>query len=189
MRRRFAPVRFLRNVLLLVPMAAVCVAGVGAAPQSVTEVNLKSAFLYKFTLFANWNDGLGAEGSPISICVLGRDDLGDALQESVEGRRAHHRPLVVERPGDAREARDCHIVFIGWTDPSRVDRTLKALEGRPILTVGEIDGFAERGGMIAIVTRQNRLRLEINLRVVKNAGLRLSSQLLKLAKLVDVGGG
>ena len=91
---------------------------------------------------------------------------------------------MVERPTNSREARSCHIVFIGWTDPSRVDRTVKDLEGRPILTVGELDGFAERGGMIAMVMRQNRLRLEINLRAVERAGLRLSSQLLKLAKLV-----
>ncbi len=189
MRRRFAALRLLRSVLLLVPMAAVCVAGIGAAPQNVSDASLKSAFLYKFTLFANWNDGLGEDGSPISICVLGRDDLSDALQEAVEGRRAHHRPLVVERPTNAREARSCHIVFIGWPDPSRVDRTLKVLDGRPILTVGELDDFAERGGMIAIVTRQNRLRLKINLRVVERAGLRLSSQLLKLAKLIDVGEG
>lgn len=180
--------RLLQSVLSLVLLVVVCFAGAGAAPQRVTEVSLKSAFLYKFTLFADWHDALGDEGVPISICVLGRDDLGDALQEAVVGRTAHNRPIVVRRPNDAVEARSCHIAFIGWSDPDRVDRTLAALAGRPILTVGELDGFAERGGMINMVTRENRLRLEINLGAVERAGLRLSSQLLKLAKLVDVQG-
>jgi hypothetical protein len=166
-----------------------CLAGAGAAPKRVTEISLKSAFLYKFTLFADWNGALGDEGAPISICVMGRDDLADDLQEAVQNRTAHSRPITVRRPSRAAEAGGCHVLFIGWTEPTLVDRALARLAERPILTVGELEGFAERGGMINIVKRDNRLRLKINLRAVESAGLRLSSQLLKLATLVDLQRG
>ena len=92
MRRRFAALRLLRSVLLLVPMAAVCVAGIGAAPQSVTEASLKSAFLYKFTLFANWNDGLGEA----AVALVADEDV-------VRGTfRVQQRCIVMHRDRDRR---------------------------------------------------------------------------------------
>jgi hypothetical protein len=187
-RRSLPPVARRRKALLLLALAWVGLTGAGAAPKRVAEVGLKSAFLYKFTLFTDWNGALGSPDAPISICVMGRDDIADYLQEAVQNRTAHSRPIAVRRPRGTVEADGCHVLFIGWSEPNLVDRALASLADRPILTVGELEGFAERGGMINIVKRDNRLRLEINLRAVESSGLRLSSQLLKLAKLVDVQG-
>jgi hypothetical protein len=178
-----------RKALLLLGVASVGLAGAGAPPQRVAEAGLKSAFLYKFTLFTDWNGALGSPDAPISICVMGRDDIADYVQEVVQNRTAHGRRIAVRRPNDSAEAEGCHVLFIGWSDPTLVDRALARLADRPILTVGELEGFAERGGMINIVKRDHRLRLEINPRAVERSGLRLSSQLLKLAKLVDGEGG
>ena len=54
----------------------------------------------------------------------------------------------------------------------------------PVLTVGEVEGFAEQGGMVNLLAGPNRIVMEINREVANRAGLSVSSQLLKLAKLI-----
>ena len=53
-----------------------------------------------------------------------------------------------------------------------------------MLTVGEADHFARRGGMIGFFLEDNRVRLEVNRGAAERAGLRLSSKLLAVARLV-----
>ena len=157
---------------------------------TASETNVKSAFLYKFTHFAEWPpEAMGRRGGPIAMCVMGRDELAEVLEHAVEGRKARDRPLVVRRVDDSDAAAGCHLLFIGWSDAKRIDRILGALASQPILTVGDVQGFARRGGMINLGLEGNRMRFEINRGAAERAGIHLSSQLLKLAHLVEEEGG
>ena len=54
-----------------------------------------------------------------------------------------------------------------------------------MLTVGESPRFAERGGMIGFwVTGEGRVAFDINLQRAEQSELRMSAQLLKLARIV-----
>ena len=59
-----------------------------------------------------------------------------------------------------------------------------AFKGHSVLTVGEQEGFAVRGGIVNLTKEKNKVRFEINLDAAKRAGLKMSSQLLKLAKVI-----
>jgi hypothetical protein len=161
------------------------------AQKRASEVSLKSAFLYKFTHFAEWPpEAMGNGKNPIVMCVIGRDSLAEVLEDSVQGRTSGGRLLVVRRVGGAEEARACHVLFIGWSDGEKIDQVIGSLAEQPILTVGDVEGFGQRGGMINLRKQGSRLRLEINRRAADRAGINLSSQLLKLANLVaDEGSG
>ncbi len=50
-----------------------------------------------------------------------------------------------------------------------------------MLTISDIPDFAERGGGIGLLYRENKVLFEINLASTRKAGLRLSSQMLNLA--------
>lgn len=157
-----------------------------AERPEVTETGVKSAFLYKFTHFAYWPaEAMGKAGAPLSMCVMGRDELADVLEQAIDGRKARNRPLVVRRVANADGARGCHVLFIGWSKLERIERMLGKLGRQPTLTVGDAKGFARRGGMINLTTQGKRMRLEINREAAERVGIRLSSQLLKLATLVD----
>ncbi len=187
--RRRAATRVSLILLLVVPW--LLASGAGAASHEASEVGLKSAFLFKFTHYTQWPlQAMGAAGSPIAMCVAGRDALADGLERAVKGRNSQKRPLAVKRIEHAVEATGCHVLFIGWSEPGRIDRVLGMLARQPTLIVGDVAGFARRGGMINLTKKGNRLRFEINRRAVEGAGLRLSSQLLKLANLIeDESGG
>ena len=149
------------------------------------EDRLKVAFLYNFAKFVEWPpEALSDEKSTFILAVLDEDDrLGPALQ-SIRGKTVKGRTLTIRRFKTLQDLADCHILFITSSEKKQVERALEFLEGSSVLTVGEMERFAEMGGIINFVVKKNRLRFEINLDAGRRAGLEISSQLLKLADSV-----
>jgi YfiR/HmsC-like len=179
------------SLAILLLLALVC-ASTAQGQTPVSEVNLKSAFLYKFIHYAEWpQEALGELENPIVICVIDQDALAQVLEGAVSGRTSHERPVVVRRVDGSDPFNGCHVLFVGAMDASRMDQVIARASAQPILTVGDAEGFARRGGMINFIPRGTRLGFEINRGAVRRAGLDLSSQLLKLAQLVpdESGGG
>ena len=79
----------------------------------------------------------------------------------------------------------CHIVFIGRAEQGRIKPLLAKLARLPILTVSDSSDFAQGGGMIGLIEAEQRIRFNINLAATRQANLKLSSQLLKLATIVE----
>jgi hypothetical protein len=77
------------------------------------------------------------------------------------------------------------MIFVRAGDRKLAGRLLSDLRGSSTLTVGEIKGFADLGGVINLVVEENKLRFEINLRAARQTRLKISSKLLALAKIVD----
>lgn len=96
--------------------------------------------------------------------------------------------MIARRINSVQDAGDCQIVFISSPRRSELDSDISALRDRPILTVSDIPDFGSRGGMIQFVLIDSRVRFEINLPSAQKAGLKLSSQLLKVAVSVRRGG-
>ncbi|HVQ25143.1 MAG TPA: YfiR family protein [Planctomycetota bacterium] len=168
--------------------ALVCAPPAPAQPQA-SEVNLKSAFLYKFIHYAEWPpEALGAPGDPIALCVIGQDEIAQVLEDAVRGRTIHERPLVVHKLAGSEPAAGCHVLFVGVSLTAQIDRVLARVAAQPTLTVGDAEGFAQRGGIINFTRSGSRLGFEINRAAAQRAGLQLSSQLLKLSKLVPEEG-
>ena len=78
------------------------------------------------------------------------------------------------------------MVFFGFALDSRLDRALKQTRDAPVITVGDCDGFVDRGGMIGLFFEDRKLRFAINAEAADRASLRVSSNLLSLA--ADVHG-
>ena len=159
-----------------------------SAQSASKEYQVKAAFLYNFSQFIEWPAGvLSGSQSPLVIGVLGNDPFGGYLDELVRGERVNNHPLVVRHFHQAAEIRTCHILFVSQSEANQVDQILAHLKGRNILTVSDIDNFAVRGGMIRLVTENNRIRFRINLEAARGANLTISSKLLRAAEIVGSG--
>lgn len=166
-------------------LAFVSVASISRAePSPPREYQVKAAFLYTLLKFVEWPDGIAA-GAPPPLClaILGQDPFGDDL-EAVRGKIARGRTVVIRRYRRVEDVKECDLLFISASERGRLARILRQLQGSPILTVADQDGFCEAGGMINLVTARNRVAFEINVAAAQRAGLRISSQLLKLARIV-----
>lgn len=161
---------------------------VAQEPATPTEYQLKAVFLFNFAQFVAWPDSAFATpDAPLVIGILGPDPFGAYLDETVRGEMVNGHPLVIRRFRGPADVTICHVLFVGSADRQRLEAILTELGTRPILTVGEWDGFARGGGMIGFVTDRNRIRLRINRQAAEAASLTLSSRLLRPAEIVPTG--
>ncbi|HKY33832.1 MAG TPA: YfiR family protein [Candidatus Polarisedimenticolia bacterium] len=152
------------------------------------EYRVKAGYLLNFARYVEWPGGPGA-AEPLRICVLGEDPFGPVLDRAVEGRTVNGRIVSAERVPRAEAASGCQVVFVGLWDDREERAALAALDGSPVLTVGESSGFLERGGSIQFVTVEDTVRFEVNLAAAHRAGLKISSRMLSYARQVRTEAG
>lgn len=150
------------------------------------EHRVKAVFLFNFAQFVVWPDSaFSGPTDPLVVGILGDDPFDTYLDDVVRGEKVNNRPIEVKRYRNVEEAKTCHVLFVSPSEAARMDEILSALRPSKVLTVGESDGFFRHGGMVNFSTESGRIRLKINLEEVHDAGLSMSSKLLRLA---DVSG-
>lgn len=173
-----------RASLLFAVLAALSCAGVPAAPP--TEYEVKAAFIHNIAKFVEW------PASPASgtarLCLLGGDPFGGAL-DALRGKPISRLSWEIVPAGAGNDLKACRVLFIAASESSNLDRILERLGNSPVLTLGDTDGYAERGVMVNFYREENRVRFEINREAAARARLGISSQLLKLARIVRESGG
>jgi hypothetical protein len=160
-----------------------------ATGQTSTEYQVKAVFLFNFAQFVKWPPHTFDDPEePLCIGILGDDPFGTYLDGIIQGEKVDGHPLMVRRFERVEDVKGCHILFICGSERKRLKKILAVLEGRKVLTVSDIDGFARTGGMIRFMTEGKHIHLRVNLEAVKKARLVLSSKLLRLAEIAGTEG-
>lgn len=145
------------------------------------EALVKAAMLLNFSRFTYYPEPDGA----LSICILGNNPFGEAL-ESIKDKRVGDRNVEVLVIPDVRAPiEQCSLVFVSDGLKDQLPLVLEQLQGWPVLTVAEMDGFNKAGGMINLINLGSTTRFQINRKHIENTGLRMSSRVLAIATLVD----
>jgi len=156
-----------------------------ALNEEEVEYPAKLAFLYNFAKFVEWPAGsFHSPGAPLVICIAGRDPFSPRAERELRTRTVLGHPIEIRTIRAIAAVGVCSIVFVPITEQDQADNILRELRGSSTLTVGETVGFAERRGILNLMIEGNRLRFEINLLAAERAGLKISSKLLSLAKIV-----
>lgn len=166
----------LRTALLL----ALLLPGLAAA--QTPEYDLKAAFLFNFAKFVEWPPAAFAgESEPLAICIYGKDPFGSTLDALVQGESVGGRSLVVQRPDSLDGLEECHVLFVSSSEKGRLEEVLARVDGEPVLTVGDTEGFLRAGGIINFVLEGSKVRFLIDQEAAERSGLRISSKLMRLA--------
>jgi hypothetical protein len=171
-----------RLPLLFAPWLALFLTGGAVEAQSASEYEVKAAFLYKFASFVEWPSA--PAGAPICIGVLGADRFGESLERIVRGKQVGDRAFAIQRFRTVVEASRCEIVFISASEQGKLREILGLLRGKPVLTVSEIPDFCQHGGAINLKVIDAAIHFEINPVAGERSGIRFSSKLLSLAKVI-----
>lgn len=174
-------------------MAVLCLLAASSAlgQQKPSEYQVEAAYLYNFGRFVAWPSNNSESAHSFTICVLGQDPFGPALDATVAGETIAGKNVVAKRISAPQESVDCQILFLSAAEAGRLKKVMESLDKGAVLTVSDIPQFSQRGGMIQFVMEGNRVRFEVNLAATQRAGLTLSSELLKVATVVrkNPGGG
>src|SRR5574341_2137696 len=172
---------FLRILVSLV-FAAFFMLGappVASQPQP-GEYEVKAAFLYNVLAFVEWPSPLNKNAETLRICILGASAAGDAFDD-LNGQAVMGRKLEIVHLSSLSDIGPCAVLFIGSSEDRNIQRILRALRGTSILSIGDTTGFARQGVMINFYLDQKKVRFEVNAAAARQAGLIISSKLLKLA--------
>lgn len=157
-----------------------------SAQQVSKEYQIKAAFLYNFSQFVEWPASAFPNAqAPLVIGVIGDDPFGSYLDDIVRGEKVNNHPLVVQRFRRVNEIKTCHVLFVSRSEANQIEQILSSLRSRNILTVGDFEDFAQRGGMIRFIAENNKIRFRINVGVARAAKLTISSKLLRAAEIVN----
>jgi hypothetical protein len=146
------------------------------------EYEFKAVYLYHFLRFIEWPEQNETE-FPLVIGVLGEDPFGSTLDEVLRGETINGRSVVASRYPQPEDVGKCHVLFVARKPGFTVERVLRAVQKGTVI-VGETPGFAEGGGAINFYIDNSRLMFEINEEAFHRAGVKVSSQLLRLSKIV-----
>jgi hypothetical protein len=164
-----------------------CFPAMRISASNPSEYEVKAAYLYNFGRFVEWPPDVPlGTADTFTICVMGRDPFGSALDTTISGEKIGGKTVVARRISGSGEATDCRILFVSASEDKQVKEILSTLGKQRVLTVSDLPQFIQQGGMVQFVLVNERVRFEINLAATHEAGLNLSSQLLKVA--VEVRG-
>jgi hypothetical protein len=160
----------------------------GAAEQKAADpYELKAAALYKVALYAKWPESaFGGREEPLRVAVFGADPFGTELERALKGKKLGSHPFAALHFATLGELGECQILFVPEKEEASLAKILEREKGRPVLLIGETVAAAEAGAGIALYFEKSKLQVAVNQQAVRASGLELSSELLKLARLVGV---
>lgn len=150
------------------------------------DYQVKAIWLVRLLRFVDWPPVVEQSQSGISIGIIGEDPFGNYF-DPVEGREIMGKKLVIKRLGAFDEETDLsglRILFVTESERRNLTRILDRAAGLHVLTVSEIDGFLDRGGMVNFVNVDQTVQFEINEKALHVNGLRISSEILGRAHRV-----
>lgn len=172
------------------------------------EYQVKAGFLYNFIKFVDWPKEKVAESNePVTIGIVGKDPFGNAFAP-VKDKEDKGRKVLIKRfkpieelkksgekdksllEREIESLRKCHLLFICSSEEKSINEIINSVKDHSVLTIGDMQGFLESGGIINFIMEEKKVRFEINMTAAKRAKLKIRSQLLRLAKRVvgDDGG-
>jgi len=176
---KVAFVAVLLGCLILTPLPGF------TAPSNATKNRiyiLKASFIYNFTKFIHWPSRHSpTNGNNLYLCILGEDPFGPILDRLAKRHKFKHKKIVIKRNVRQNEMNGCHIAFISNSENAKVEDIVSMAMSSPILTIGDTEGYSNRGIGINFVVKENKIRFEINNGSIMKSGLKVSSELLDLA--------
>ncbi|MFT5692932.1 MAG: hypothetical protein ACI92E_002268 [Oceanicoccus sp.] len=163
-----------------------CIGGLPEAKaDTFNEADVKAAFLYYFLHFISWpNDGSGANSLPIELCTIDEGPVTKSLVLILASPKAASTKVNVGMMTDLDQVSRCQYIFVGDTNVGVDQAVIAKTQTEEILTVSDVRGFAESGGMIELLREGNKVKVLINIETLKKRGFKVSSKLLNLSVVV-----
>lgn len=150
---------------------------------------VKAAFVLNIVRFVSWPvDSPDSPKNQMQLCLY-RDNPMHQAMATIEGEEVGGRMIEIRQIRHLVANESCNILLISSNDLHAFNSEVASGFTSPMLTITDLtdaDSTAQsrRGILVALVRNGTRIGFEVDLEKVRRAGLRMSSELLKLATIV-----
>jgi len=153
--------------------------GRAAPPAIVSLPAVYAAFTLNLTQFVTWPEGAFADpGVALMVGTFPRDPINEYLDAAAKTETFNGRPIRTRRIQSLDDVQKCHVIFVPKSYP-RPAAVLERAAGKPILMIGDAEGFLELGGHVRFVSQPPHTRLRVSVENLRASGLIGRSQLLR----------
>jgi len=177
--RKFAAIL----MLILITSAVVTLLPARGQERKLGEYEVKAVFIYNLAKFVEWPDKSLDNSSTLTLYILGDDPFGYYL-DAIRGKLIKGKRLVVKQIESPDALKNVGILFVSSSEKEQLHDILNVISSLPILTVGDTRSFAKRGVMVNLYIENNKIRFEINMEAANRAGLKISSNLLRMGNII-----
>jgi hypothetical protein len=157
-----------------------------ADDHSAREYEVKAAFIFKFAQFMEWPAGaFTSDTDAIIVATVGDDPFQGSLDRVMAGKTIGSRPMAVVHFSSVDQIQRCHVLFISAANADELPAILSKVAKSPVVTIGEQDDFCASGGVIQFLIEDAKIHFEVNTAAADQSGVKISSRLLKLAKIYN----
>jgi hypothetical protein len=142
------------------------------------DYEIKAAVLYLLSKFVEWPT---SPPDTFTIGILGVDPFGEPIDRLLADKQVGGVPLTIRRVRVLDIGDLPRVLFISASERKSVSRIVGELDGKPTLTMSDMEGFADAGGMVQLVEGDSRMRFVINEVAARRSKLRISANVLGLA--------
>jgi hypothetical protein len=150
--------------------------------QAQQDYRFHSVFMYNFTKYIQWPSSV--QTGDFIIGVLGNSPIVKELEKMAENKTVGSQKISVKKFKSVADISPCQMLFIPSADSRDFESALEKLKGKPTLILTEKNGLGQKGSGINFVLVDGKWKFELNENATKDAGLKVSKELSRLAILI-----
>lgn len=147
------------------------------------EYKMYAGFMYHFAKFTQWPSA--KQSGDFVIGVVGSSTMAKYATGLAASKKLGSRKIVVKEYSSASGAGECNILFLAKGKTSELSAASSISKSKNILIVTESPGAAKSGSTINFVQDGGKIRFEMSKKTASAQKLKISSELQKLAIMVD----
>jgi hypothetical protein len=141
-----------------------------------------SMMVFNFTKYVQWPDH--ATTGEFVIGVVGNSEIFNTLNGWYGGKPRGSKTYIIKKFNSASEITDCHVLYIDKSKSGEFDDVNNKLKGKGTLVITDKSGLGEKGSSINFKTVDNKLKFELNQKVIEASNLKVSGALSSMAILI-----
>ena len=140
-----------------------------------------SMMVFNFVKYIQWPGNASGE---FVIGVAGNNEMLETMSSWYNGNKMGARTYVIKKIQSPADAEDCQVVFLDKSRSSEFAAIQDRVKGKSTLLITDKNGLGERGSGINFRIVDNKLKFELNQKVLEGASLRAASALTSMAILI-----
>ncbi len=144
-------------------------------------ITMKAAYLERFTRFVEWPDSV-LNNKKFKILILGNNPFGDNMEILLSTTKIKERDVKILYSNDLESIKDCHLVYVSASLKNDLEQVVDLAKEYCVLTIGDTEGYAQKGIMINLFIEKDVLRFELNKKQLQGSSLKVSHLLVNVAK-------